>query len=560
MALRRAAGGRGRLGVLAVALALCLAGHGAAAQDGEEGYNERVADLARAVIAKIPEGETIALIPFQWPITNLPARETRTLYKDINFAMYRASAGRHYLTLRDNIYDDIWEATKWELANDNYQEYVDRLAADVVVHCEDLGLAGDKIKISCTSTGVGERSALAGKMLLSQEKIPIPDEWQPEVFSYEYALTRLSNELAAGAQKFGRGAQKIKVAFIGFGGQRSELTEDIATKIQEGIRARFRQFRDEHKSRDEFEKAKGWEPGGADETPEGYELRGEFKWTDGAQKMASLSVRLLERGEIVAEERIELKRSWLPHTAAGTRRYTAAARAMSSDSLHDETAAAAAMNIARARVVAEAVGMDLPALEGIVSEADGIAALEFLSHGIPVDARSNTWQDTTGEWHVQLDARVVAVGWRLKPGVDASLTKNDLNAGEQYSIEVSAVASVHVGVFAWGSDGGVVRYYPNAKVRDLIVPAGGRVSLPHVKDEYQYFWSAPLPGHTENHEAFVVVASVEPLDFKRIGAIVGSDMTETMNAAIPAGIFLDALGEFDLSQATVLVLPYRVSK
>ena len=246
--------------------------------------------------------------------------------------------------------------------------------------------------------------------------------------------------------------------------------------------------------------------------------------------------------------------------AEEARRYDAEARAIPSDSLYAETASGAAMNLARARVVAQALGIEAPAFEVIRSEAEGVAALKTLAHGIPMDEQIKTWEDATGERHVWLKARVATVGGRLRPAVEAALTKSDLKAGEKFRITLSASASVHVGMFAWGADGGVVRFYPNKKVRDLIVPAGGRVSLPLDDDEYRDLWSAPLPGHAENHEAIIVVASVEPLDFEAIGSIAGKDIRETMSVAIPAGSFFNALGELDLSQATLLVLPYRVRR
>ena len=554
---RRAAGGRRRLGTVAAALALCLAGHGVAAQDRETGC-EGVACLARAVIDTIPVGETIALIPFWWPVTNLPDREAEALYTDIYQAMSDASDGRHGLVKKNRVYDEIWEATKWEVAESNYQKYVDRLRATVVVHCEDKGLSRGMIKLSCTAAGVDGKSALAGDMPPSQALIPV----ERSMFPYEYALTQLSNSLAEGARDRGSGPQRIQDPFIADAdiGQRSQLTEDIGKRVVEGIERQFETFHHEQQSRDSFAKAKGRQPDDAAETPGGYELHGEFGWTDEKRKQASLWVELREGGKPIARDRVELQRGWLPDKIAGARRYDAEARAVPSDSLHAETASGAAMNLARARVVAQALGIEAPAFEVIRSEAEGVAALKTLAHGIPVDEQIKTWEDATGERHVWLKARVATVGGRLRPAVEAALTKSDLKAREKFRITLSASASVHVGVFAWSADDSVVRLYPNTKVRNLIVPVGGRVSLPLDDDKYEDFWSAPLRGHAENHEAIIVVASVEPLDFNRIEANIGNSTAETMSVAIPAGSFFNVLGELDLSQAALLVLPYRVRR
>lgn len=555
-----AAGSRRFFGALTAALALCLAGHGAVAQDREM----RCADvgcLARAVINTIPDGERIALIPFVWPVTDLPEHEAQALYDDLYQAMYDASDDRHGLVKRDRVYDEVWEATKWEVFQSNYQIYVDRLRATVVVHCKDSGMSKGMLKLSCTATGVHENSAIAREMRPSAALIPI----ERSMFPYEYALTQLSNSLAADALETGSGrsgAQRIAAAFIVDTDIREQtyLTVDIGKRILENISRQFETFQHERQRDDSFSQAIGRQHDDTSETPESYELRGDFSWTDERRELASLWVELREFGRTVAQDRIELRRAWLPHGIAGTRRYDAEARATPSDSLHEETVMQAAMNLARARVVAQAVGVQAPASEVVTSEAESMAALQTLAYGIPVDEQVEAWQDTAGEHHVWLKARVVSVGGRIRPSVEAVLTKNDLKSREKFGITLSTVAAVHAGVFAWGADGGVVRLYPNARVRDLIVPAGSGVSLPRRDDEYRDFWSAPLPGHTENHEAIIVIASIEPLNFASLGASVGSDTTETMSTAISDSRFFDALGDLDLSQATVLVLPYRVRR
>ena len=553
----RAAGVRRFLCALTACTALCLAGHGAAAQDRETGC-EGVACLARAVVDTIPDGERIALIPFWWPVTNLPQEETNLLYDDLYQAMFDASDGRHELTKRNQDFDQIWETTKWEVSQSNYQMYVDGQRATVVVHCRDKGLSKGMLKLSCTAAGIEGTGVLVGEMRPSTARIPV----ERSMFPYEYALTQLSNTLAAGARDRVSGSRSSLVVFIVDNdiGQASHLTEDIGRRILEGITRQFETFQHEQETRDSFSEAIGRQSDDAAKASGSYELRGEFSWTDEKRELASLWVRLREAGRPVSQGRIELRRAWLPHAFTGTRRYDAEAQGIPSDSLHAEIASEAAVNLARARVVAQAVGIRAPAFEVVTTESESIAALQILAHGVPVDEQVEAWQNATDEQHVWLKARVVSVGGRMRPAVEAALTKSDLRSREKFGITLSAAAAVHAGVFAWGADGGVVRLYPNAKVKNLIVPAGGRVSLPRRDDEYQDFWSAPLPGHSENHEAIIVVASIEPLDFASIGASIGSSTTETMSTAIPAGSFFDALGDLDLSQATLLVLPYRVRR
>ena len=543
-----------RLGVVAAVLSLCLAGCGAAAQERETDC-EGVVCLARAVIDTIPNGERIALVPFLWPVTDLPEQEANSLYSDLFNAMFLASKGRHKLVRRDSTYDELWETTKWEVAGSNYQKYVDRLRATVVVHCKDRGVRKGMLKLSCTAAGVDASSSLAGEMRPSIALIP----FEQGIFLYEYALTQLSNSLAAGARDSGSGPQAIPTVFVAdTDGQLSELTKDIGQRVVDGIARRFEIFQHEQQSQDVFEGVKGRQTEDAAETPVDYELHGTFVWVDEKHERASLRVELLEGDRSIARKTIALRRDWLPHTIAVPKRYVAEARAKPSDRLHADIASNAALNLARARVVAQALGIRAPAVKVVRSEAEGITALQTLAQGIPVDEQVNSWQEATGEWHVWLKARVISIGGQMQPALEATLSNSDLMVGEKYGITLSAASTVHVGLFALGADGGVVRLYPNAKVKDLIVFAGERVSLPRSGDAYQDFWSAPLPGHVENHEAIIVVASNKPLDFASIGASVGSSATETMKHAIRTRNLLDSLGGLDLSQATLVVLPYRV--
>ena len=70
-------------------------------------------------------------------------------------------------------------------------------------------------------------------------------------------------------------------------------------------------------SHDSFQQAIGRQSGDAAETPDGYELRGEFAWMDEERELASLWVELREGGWPIARDRIRLKRDWIPHTIAG---------------------------------------------------------------------------------------------------------------------------------------------------------------------------------------------------------------------------------------------------
>ena len=549
------AGAWWRLGAVATAFALGMAAHAVAAQDRDAVCNG-VGCLAHELVDGIPDGETIALIPLRAPVTNLPVRDADNLYDELYRAMSDASAGRHDFVRRDRMYDEIWESSKWELSRSNYQDYVDALRAGVVVQCKDRGLRGGMVALSCTAAGVGNRSALQGRMLASLAIVPV----ERRLFQYDYVLSRLGNTLAAGADE----PKDLQKTFIVYGeaGQRSALTEEIGRKLGYAIRNRFADRRYEDRQQREFKEAIGR---GGDEPappPRGYELRGAFTWIDRKAEAATLWVELLDGRDVVAHDSATIERSWLPESLAGAdvggRRYRAEARAVPSGDLSKDGVSDAAKNLARARVVAKALDMAAPAFEEIGSEAESMAALRFLAHGIPVDEQFDTWPSAGGEWSARLTARVVAVGTVLRPTVEAALSGDEFRAREPIGIELSASDSVYTAVFSWGADNRVVRLYPNMGAPELIVPAGGRVGLPRAGDGK--IQSMPLPGRLANHEAFIVVASTRPLDFGGVAPLVGQSLDETMKNAGEPGLFLDALGALDLTHATVSVLPYRIRK
>ena len=108
-----------------------------------------------------------------------------------------------------------------------------------------------------------------------------------------------------------------------------------------------------------------------------------------------------------------------------TRRYEAVAEAVVSERLDAASARRAARNLARARVIAQALGLDAPAVDEVRTEADAVAALgEYLSKGLPVDEQFHDLGVDDG-WRigVRLAAKVGVVS---RPAVTAKLQKTVL--------------------------------------------------------------------------------------------------------------------------------------
>lgn len=278
-----------------------------------------------------------------------------------------------------------------------------------------------------------------------------------------------------------------------------------------------------------------------------------------------VSLRVLDdQWRQVAFARVELDEGLFPPGVPpdpGAKRFQAKARAVTSDEFDRAGAMRAMRNLARARVVARALGLPPPSIDVVRSEADGVRALSgTLDRGIPADERfSGPWPDGSGGLEAELEARVVRVGDEGRPRVDASLGRNEFRAGEPIRITLSAEEAVHAAVFSWGADNRIVRLYPNPKAPDLALEAGSRVTLPRAGEGY--IRSAPMPGNAEDHEAFIVLAGGGRPAFDGLAGLVGETVEETMQAGNVSGAaFFDALARLDTSRLALIVLPYRVTR
>ena len=195
-----------------------------------------------------------------------------------------------------------------------------------------------------------------------------------------------------------------------------------------------------------------------------------------------------------------------------TTRYEAVAEAVVSDRLDPASARRAARNLARARVIAQALGLEAPAVDEVRTEADAVSALgEYLSQGLPVDEQFHDYEsgvDNGSRIGARLTARVAPVGTVSRPAVTAKLRKTVFKAMEPITIELRSEARVFLGVFAWGADNKVVRLYPNATRRQLTMEAGDMLVLP--SEGEGRIRSEPLKteGNLEDHEALIVVALI----------------------------------------------------
>ncbi len=543
-----------RLGALTVVAAAVLGVAMAQGQDTQGSAQPCAAVcLARALIANIPADERVGLVDFGAPGTAIPREIADDLYDRIARALSQASRGRHHFTNKSRN-DKAWESWQAERETSDYLAFWNRRRVGVTVHCEDRGLKGPGIALSCAAFPVGKDSRLKGDIQGPLAVLPV----KRPLFEYEYTLTRLGLDLAER-----REPGKIdRVRITGPDGERSALTEHMERTLRRVVEDRFRERRGALQRQANFRETITGQSAKASAPSADHELRGGLTWMTGA--LANLSVSLWRSGERVTTLEGLFERAWLPpnlvRSDAGRMRYRATARAVASDRLGDASARRAVRNLARARVVAQALGRKPPDIAEIRSERDGVQALHgTLDHGIPTGERfDGPVKDDSGVWRVELDARVVEVGSKVRPEFHAGLARDELRAMADIVIELSAQEQVHVGVFAWGADNKVVRLYPGAGAGGLTVPAGGRVVLPRTGEHR--IRSAPLPGNEIDHEAIIVVAAGERLAFRDLAPQAGGSVAATMKAAVSAGAFFERLARLNLSRAAVAVLPYQVAR
>ena len=559
---RRAVPVRGRIAGLVLAAGL-LSLPGAAAGQGAGAAPAPENPLAHELVRGIPEGKRIALYPLWGEFAgpgepqDIPETDARPLYHRILEAIYRASGGRHEVFGRDRR-EDLWADCQRERGDCDYEKFWESRSVDVVVRC--TGQLHDRgVVLTCTAASPGERKG----DVIASAVFPV----SRTLFRVEYALNSLGRRLAEGlfAHIGEDRPERIEDAYITDRGaaQRTELTGFLERRLRDGVNRRVearrrrleREARERELLRSETERparSSGYVPA----------LRGEVRRLDESTMMIDVWLTGDGGGDLPTVSQ-EIRLEWLPPEMAGKlpgTRYRAEARAETSGRLDEKGAERAMRNLARARVVAQALGVPAPSIDVIRSEADGVTALTgTLDHGIPVDeSLGGPWSDGPGQLRIELTARVVEVGAGGRPEVRAKLRKNDLRAGEPIWIELYSQEAVHAAVFGWGADNRVVRLYPRPGAPDPALEAGGRLVLPRAGEGR--LASAPMPGNSEDHEAIIVLAAGERLALGGLAALVGGTVAGTIEAGVSGAEFFAALGKLDTSRLALIVLPYRVAR
>ena len=510
--------------------------------------------LAAQLMDDIPAGAKVAIQPLDQRYAGLEPAIGDPLYERLLLALSNAAEDDVTLLARERlraIYNSLEEFYQGDI-----ESLLRNAQADIEIICKPTSNATGII-LSCSAVRLVNAVTLA----TAAAHFPITRS----AAHFDVAIDGIANRLAQGAPP---GTVEL-VPFLDTGVE-TALTRRIGERLEDKIATLMAKRLGSRATEAAANAVLGSGTASGSDVPR-YRLRGELRRLDDKRFRVDARVLLGERkliadGADVATASVpaDLAASLSGNDGAPepTTRYEAMAEAVVSDRLDAASARRAARNLARARVIAQALGLDAPAVYEVRTEADAVATLgEYLSKGLPVDERFHDHKlgvDEDSRIGVRLTARVVPVGAVSRPVVTAKLPKKVFKAMEPITLELRSEAKVHLGVFAWGADNKVVRLYPNAAGRQLTMEAGEVLVLPSQGEGR--IRSEPLrtEGNLEDHEALIVVAATTGVDYGELAPVAGATFTETMSKAQDGSRFLAALATIGPRRMSIAVLGYQV--
>ena len=486
------------------------------------------------------------------------AAEGRWLYESVLGALFRAAEGKPVeIRARERlrkIYSSLDEFYQGDVAS-----MLRAAQVDIEVICDAFPTAS-AVTLSCaavsleTTVSVGHGAA---QFPLERRVVPLP-----------LALAAIAGQLTKEAPRAGSVQQVLLTESSS--GASSDLSAYVGDRLGGRVSRKMRERARAERERERVKEVLGTASAPGAPAP-AYRLTGTI-WRTGDQDLW-LEARLRIGRTAVAGAGASIARSSLPSDfllpggpGPPDRRYEAIAEVVVSVRLDRASALRAARNLARARVIAQALALPAPGVRELTTEADGVNALGgLLGDGLTLEERFREVPPRgdagRGEARmaVRLTARVVPVGALIRPAVTARLDRTVYKAGDPIEIEIRGETAAHLGVFAWGADDRVVRLYPRGSGAGLSIRGGESIVLPRPEDR-TVFRSGPIPtpGNREDHEAFVVVAAPRPIDFAALAPRMGGSVSDTIRKAVDGSRFLAALAEQDPARMAVLFLPFQV--
>lgn len=546
--------------LLAVLAAGLLTTAGTRAQIPEQmpalGTTDAAADLAREILSTVEPDSRIAVRPLRGSQSNLTSGVARDLYEAVLNALFKASSGNHTILTRERL-SQVYETCEEFFTCGDYAARLESARADVEVQCaaspgpKQVRLFCSAVEIETTVT-VGRGHAVFPLSALSPAR-----DWAQ-------AMAGLAADLN-GSVALPGSLEQVHI-IDQTTGTHTDFAALLSNKLRFELGRRMTLRQGDLVDAAQARRQLGYEDEPLPVFP-GYSLRGVI-WPAGEDRL-TLTVDLNHDGRTLALATTDIAADSIPeHLQNGTGdvngRVSASARAIVSDRLDHRSAIRAATNLARARLIAQALGMPGPIVDQIATEADATQALgDALERGLPYDEVLEILEhaDSDGSISVHLTGRIAPVGHNGAPDIRAALSRNVYEAGDPISLTLSTDQPARIGIFAWGADNRVVRLYPADGIAAPDLAAGEAVTLPAPSEDRQ-IQSSPLvlkgKENAEDHEMLILVASSGAIDFATLAPALGQSAAETSAKATEGAAFFQALVGLGMTDKSILALPYQI--
>ncbi|MBO6836241.1 MAG: hypothetical protein JJ878_21570 [Alphaproteobacteria bacterium] len=519
------------------------------------GATGTAAGLAQDILSTVEPGSRVALRPLRGTASNLTSGVARDLYEAVLDGLFEASGGAHTILTRERL-NQVYDTCEEFFTCGDYAARLEAARAEVEVQCA-ASPGVERVRLFCSAVDI-ETTVTVGR---GSGDFPLASLAPAQ--DWAQAMAGIAAELnAAVALPGSLGRAHIIDQTTG---THTDFAALLTNKLRFELGRRMTLRQGDLVDTVQARRQLGYEDEPLPVFP-AYVLNGVI-WPAGESRV-TLTVDLNHDGRTLALASVDIARDSIPvqfrESASPNGLVSASAQAIPSARLDRQSAIRAATNLARARLIAQAMGTQGPAVGMIATEADATQALgDALSLGMPYDEVLEVLEpaDTDGRISVHLTGRVAPVGRNSGPDIRAALSRSIYETGDAIALTISSDRAARIGIFAWGADNRVVRVYPVDGIAAPELMAGDAVTLPAAAEDRQ-IQSAPLElddiDNPEDHEMLILIAADQTLAFETLAPPLGADAQETAARATDGAGFFQALAAHDLSAVTILALPYQI--
>jgi len=519
---------------------------------GETGIREATDKIASVLLRNINSKRItprIAVQPFSEKKFGLQQSVADQLYNHLMIS-FREKGGKDIQMIERKHLPEMLENYQ-QFHGDNLNDPIDKAKADYEIVCEKIP-AAKGINLYCTLTHLKNMVSTSARALLTGKAI------RPQSVDLETAYIEITNHLIL----FAGDAESLVGG--GFVDQSSGRLSDLGNYIERGLTQklteRIQKKLKEEEVDCEVDKALRGNCNQTKKKKKTYKLAGKIWKLSNNELVIDAELTFVNKVKTTKQVHVDwgsLPKKFQKPNAAGHQFFEATAEAVISRGFNKKAALRGARNLARARVIRQALGFDAPVVSVVRSGGDAVHVLKAFSHGITIDERLEPVNpgNPGNRVKIRVKAKVKPVSRGAAPNLSARLNKEVYFSREMMKIIISAESTCHIGLFAWSANSRIVRIYPNQFFTDIVIEKNGVLELPYKGIKLA---SVPLPGNFSDFESFIIIANSDPVNFEALAPLPGSNVKATIKNSIPVPDFLSELSNFDLNKTRIIFLPYQV--